>query len=564
MKTKMIVLLIAAALTVAAALEPLRAADAPGNGTGDSGAAMSETYGKRWNPAEQARIEADIRANRMAAAVLRLPSVNPGTDVTVEQLSHDFLFGANCFLFGDLKNPEKDKRYAETFGTLFNAVTVPFYWRTLEPEQGKPRYTADSPYEYRRPPTDPVVAYMESRGVNINGHAIIYGMRRWAHPTWMPEDRKAMEPLFEKHVKELAERYAGRVQRWDVVNESIDQANRGLMPDDYTFKTFVWADKYFPSTVRFNSNDNNIYAGLNMHRRYVEIVRNLIDRGARVDCVGVQMHIYSPSMTTAIANGADILTPAVNREALDCLSGTERPIHVSEVTICAGRHGDGTGHPGGNHSQSLPSLVQSPLRHGHHVVELGGRRRRPGRTLVLRTVRQGHESEAGLRRSRPAHQPPVENALDPEGRGEETGRIPRLQRPLPRELHGCLRRRANRGIPSGPRWRRAVRRIDGFGFTAACPAHCENLAFSAAPNSGVLKTLIPTRDHRHEETPVDDLPPARSSGGRGRVFSPLARAGRAEFRGHGCGGLEGHRRGRRADDRNRPHARRGRRDRPRQ
>ena len=256
MKTKMIVLLIAAALTVAAALEPLRAADAPGNGTGDSGAAMSETYGKRWNPAEQARIEADIRANRMAAAVLRLPSVKPGTDVTVEQLSHDFLFGANCFLFGDLKNPEKDKRYAETFGTLFNAVTVPFYWRTLEPEQGKPRYTADSPYEYRRPPTDPVVAYMESRGVNINGHAIIYGMRRWAHPTWMPEDRKAMEPLFEKHVKELAERYAGRVQRWDVVNESIDQANRGLMPDDYTFKTFVWADKYFPPTVRFNSNDN--------------------------------------------------------------------------------------------------------------------------------------------------------------------------------------------------------------------------------------------------------------------------------------------------------------------
>jgi GH35 family endo-1,4-beta-xylanase len=176
---------------------------------------------------------------------------------------------------------------------------------------------------------------MESRGVNINGHAIIYGMRRWAHPTWMPEDRKAMEPLFEKHVKELAERYAGRVHRWDVVNESIDQANRGLMPDDYTFKTFVWADKYFPPTVRFNSNDNNIYAGLNMHRRYVEIVRNLIDRGARVDCVGVQMHIYSPSMATAIANGADILTPAVNREALDCLSGAERPIHVSEVTVCA-------------------------------------------------------------------------------------------------------------------------------------------------------------------------------------------------------------------------------------
>ena len=33
----------------------------------------------------------------------------------------------------------------------------------------------------------------------------------------------------------------------------------------------------------------------------------LIDRGARVDYLGVQMHIYSPSMATAIANGADII-----------------------------------------------------------------------------------------------------------------------------------------------------------------------------------------------------------------------------------------------------------------
>ena len=77
-----------------------------------------------------------------------------------------------------------------------------------------------------------------------------------------------------------------------------------------------------------------------MHRRYVEIVRNLIDRGARVDNVGVQMHIYSPNMATAIANGADVLTPAVNREALDCLSGAGRPIHVATdmkkllLTIC--------------------------------------------------------------------------------------------------------------------------------------------------------------------------------------------------------------------------------------
>jgi len=295
--------------------------------------AMSEAYRKRWNQEVQTRIERGIRSNRMAEAALTLAGVPAGAEVKVEQLSHDFLFGGNIFLFGDLKTPEKNARYEATFGTLFNAATVPFYWKTLEPEQGKPRFTAESPYEYRRPPTDPVVAFCESKGINMNGHAIIYGMRRWGHPTWMPEDRKAMEPIFEQHVKTLAERYGARVQRWDVVNESIDQANRGLMPDDYTYKTFAWAAAYFPPAARLNINDCDIHWGPS--RRYVEIVRDLIERGARIDTVGVQMHIFNPKESRQIADGADSLSPAKNFAVLDTLKEAGRPIHISEVTVSA-------------------------------------------------------------------------------------------------------------------------------------------------------------------------------------------------------------------------------------
>jgi GH35 family endo-1,4-beta-xylanase len=295
---------------------------------------ISDAYKRLWDdPATAERIENGIRENRMAETALTLPSIKTGTEVTVEQTRHAFLFGGNSFLFGDLKTPEQNRRYAETFGTLFNAATVAFYWKALEKEPGKPRFTEGSSYEYRRPPPDPVVAYLESRGVCMNGHAIIYGMRRWGHPEWMPEDRKAMEPIFEQHVKTLAERYRARVQRWDVVNESIDQVNRGLMPDDYTFKTFKWADKYFPASVRLGINDCDIHGGPS--RRYVEIVRDLIDRGVRIDTVGVQMHIFNPQESRRIAEGADILTPAKNYAVLDCLKDAQRPIHVSEVTISA-------------------------------------------------------------------------------------------------------------------------------------------------------------------------------------------------------------------------------------
>lgn len=294
---------------------------------------MSEAYLKFWDVEVQAKIDRDIEQYRKADAICHLKSLPAGTEVKVEQTSHLFLFGGNIFLFGDLKSPKKNKKYEDTFGTLFNAATVPFYWKTLEPEKGKPRYGADSPYEYRRPATDPVVAFCESKGINMNGHVIIYGMRRWGHPVWMPEDRKTMETIFEAHVRELAERYKDRIPRWDVVNEPIDQANRGIMPDDYTYKTYSWAMRYFPNSVHFNINDCDIHWGPS--RRYVEIVRDLIDRGIRIDNVGVQMHIFNPEETRNIANGADILTPTRNYAVLDCLKDTERPVHISEVTVSA-------------------------------------------------------------------------------------------------------------------------------------------------------------------------------------------------------------------------------------
>jgi len=294
---------------------------------------MSENYQKFWNLEIQTKIDQNIDLNRKADAICHLKNVSTGLDVKVEQIEQTFLFGGNIFLFGDLGSSEKNKRYEDTFGSLFNAATLPFYWKTLEPEQGKPRYNADSQYEYRRPATDPVVAFCEKKGINMNGHAIIYGMRQWGHPSWMPENRMEMEKLFEAHVRDLAQCYKGRIQRWDVVNESIDQANRGIMPDDYTFKTFSWAMKYFPESVHFNINDCDIHWGPS--RRYVEIVRDLIDRNIRIDNVGVQMHIFNPEEAKRISKGADLLTPAKIYAVLDCLTETGRTIHISEVTVCA-------------------------------------------------------------------------------------------------------------------------------------------------------------------------------------------------------------------------------------
>ena len=318
-------------------------------------AVMSPKYFEFWNADVQAKIDADIEKNRKADAVVELPASAAGAEVKVEQITHKFRFGSNMFVFGQLRTPELNDAYKSLFGDLWNSGTVAFYWKTLEFEQGKVRFEGnqyDTPEywaksqdpkqerHWRRPPTDPCVDFLNSKGLYVHGHAMIYGMRRWGHPDWAPEDRKELEKLFEEHIKLLCQRYGDRVQEWDVVNECIDQANRGIMPDDYTYKCFKWAEKYLPASVRLSTNECDMSWG--PKRRYVEIVRDLVDRGAKVDLMGVQKHFFNPKAVVSIANGADSHTPAFMYSVLDCMAEAERPIHISEVTIPAPTDGVGS------------------------------------------------------------------------------------------------------------------------------------------------------------------------------------------------------------------------------
>ena len=161
---------------------------------------MSEGYYRVWTDSLQAAIDADIERYRKADTVILLPDVRPGSRVKVEQTGHEFLFGSNIFLFGQLGSQDRNSRYEDCFGTLFNGATVPFYWKTLEPEKGHPRYTADSPGIYRRPAPDPVVEFCLSKGIRMKGHALIYGIRSWGHPEWMPEDRGSLRCLPERWI----------------------------------------------------------------------------------------------------------------------------------------------------------------------------------------------------------------------------------------------------------------------------------------------------------------------------------------------------------------------------
>lgn len=355
----------------------------------DQNAAMSDAYWKIWNPEVQARIDRDIERHRQADGSFAVDGLAAGTEVQVEQLTHDFFFGANIFNFNQLGTAECNRKYRQLFGTLFNSATIPFYWKKFEMEPGQPRFQAEQrdTEEYwnavaepkrephwRRPATDPIVAFCESQGIRLHGHPIIWGNRTWHHPEWLfdqfcpasekeailqlgkeglaklaPAEIAALAPvftrelrrLFEKRVVELAEHYGDRIHSWDVVNESatdyargamiagdaICKSHYGLMPGDYTYHAFQTVDRVFPKSVVLNINDylNN--------EKYAEQAKDLRARGCRINVLGSQMHLFNPQQCLDIADGKPLLTPDSIWRQMEILATVGLPIHLSEITI---------------------------------------------------------------------------------------------------------------------------------------------------------------------------------------------------------------------------------------
>lgn len=360
--------------------------------------AMSKGYLALWNKSVQKKIDSDIEANRKADASIDMKGVKAGTEVKVEQLSHKFFFGAHIFNFDQLGTDERNEKYKNLYGTLFNSATVAFYWKKFEPAQGETRFKAtfrdsaeywntvkdpkNEPH-WRRPATDPVMEFCESKGLRIHGHPLTWGNAKWHYPEWLlkklpspyrekfagvcnmdcnptatefeaftagqleklfPEFALELNTLFMRRITEIAFKYGSRVHSWDVVNESANDYSRGLMkegsllckstyglmPGDYTYRSFKTAEGVLPQNAMLNINDYYL------DKPYVEQIADLQKRGCKIDVMGAQMHLFNPQTCLDIADGkSEIQSPESVRATFETLAKANLPIHLSEITITA-------------------------------------------------------------------------------------------------------------------------------------------------------------------------------------------------------------------------------------
>ena len=305
------------------------------------------------------RIAEDIEKYRKGYCKLRFTDKNgkpiSNKKITVNQVKHDFRYGANIFMLDEFENDEVNKRYRDTFKKYFNSATVPFYWDGIEPEKNKTRYDKNSKKIYRRPPTDLCMEYCEENGINPKLHCLVYEA---FVPDWVPKnDIGKMEELYEERFRQISERYSRRMFEFEVINETlllpfVEKKSIIGKKDDVVEWAFKLAEKHFPndklvindnvSTTLTNPGANPIcnIAKYGTLAFYYLLAENSILKGCKIDTIGLQHHcMVGVDSTTqeeydkSVKKGSDMFSPSNILKGLDTVEKLGKPIEITEITI---------------------------------------------------------------------------------------------------------------------------------------------------------------------------------------------------------------------------------------
>ncbi len=311
--------------------------------TASAQAGTLETFQKAWNdPALVKQIDDNIERYRKGDAVLEIVDAHGvpvcGAKVKIEQKTHEFLFGCNAFVLGQLDTQELNRKYEAAFLKLFNSATVPFYWGDLEPEQGKPRFEEGSSRIWRRPPPDRLVKWCKANGIMPKGHALMYAKNMFM-PKWLDnKDPKALQKFGRKHMAEIAERYGSQIPIWDAVNEEMSRRASPeqwcAVPDNYQAWCFKEAGRVIPKDVKLLVNEGTVQT----HRDtavYETMVKDLLDQGVRVEGIGIQFHTHRGAMFNDKSYKPNHLLSVYER-----LGRLGLPLYITEITVPAtGKNG---------------------------------------------------------------------------------------------------------------------------------------------------------------------------------------------------------------------------------
>lgn len=154
-------------------------------------------------------------------------------------------------------------------------------------------------------PADRFFAFAAENGLGVHGHTLIWDDYV---PDWTKTlSRDEVDHLLNAHILTVLERYQGKAETWDVVNEPIAPWDKnpgnlrqgpfyGRLGEDYIAKAFRLARQIEPNAkLRLNeaqteSADEN---GAVFRKSLLALLKRQLDQGVPIDAVGLQCHLQT-------------------------------------------------------------------------------------------------------------------------------------------------------------------------------------------------------------------------------------------------------------------------------
>lgn len=265
-------------------------------------------------PAQESSLNLDAAIDRCRKGVLEIEA-RPGAKIVVEQLRHEFWFGAALAnqVFGERMPVERREKYLAVFLTNFNAAVTEnaLKWLDMEPRRGEVNYRT----------VDAILAWTREHDIPLRGHNIFWGIpnrvQDWLKSMTDDELRAALKA----RALDIGTRYRGKFAEYDLNNEMIHgNYYEDRLGTNITREMAQWVREGDPKAVLF-LNDYDILTGARLED-YCRQIRALLGQGVPVGGIGVQGHLH-----------ADTFDPRALHNALGKLSEFNLPIRVTEFNM---------------------------------------------------------------------------------------------------------------------------------------------------------------------------------------------------------------------------------------
>jgi endo-1,4-beta-xylanase len=203
----------------------------------------------------------------------------------------------NGFVFGAAAGPviDKDAAYRELYTTQTGIITTDIAMKmgTIAPQPGPKRFES----------ADRLLQFCASNRIAMRGHCLIWN-------EWVPQWIKSMSvterrAFFDSYIEEVAERYAGKLHSWDVVNEPFWPGHKA--PGGYrlgpwydafgtgyvrrAFERVASVDKKTRLVLNEAQTERDDDVGLAVRSGLLRLVDELRDAGVPLHAVGLQGHL---------------------------------------------------------------------------------------------------------------------------------------------------------------------------------------------------------------------------------------------------------------------------------